>query len=131
MKKNQKNMVHEKNSAKFCPKTQPSPGFSLKNITKNLSVWKKLIFQHPKLTFDLMKNKNAPQAAGLGFPARKCTKIACTKDTNFKQESHCRAAPAGATQPRHPEDDSNKACKSGRWGFYSFRTINKAGIALL
>ena len=34
--KNSKNRVQEKNSAKFCPKTQPTAGFSLlKNYKKN------------------------------------------------------------------------------------------------
>ena len=71
--KNSKNVVQEKNSAKFCPKTQPYAGFSLLKTYKKLPLWKKLIFLLSKLNFYPWK-LNAPQAAGLKLPAKKCTK---------------------------------------------------------
>jgi len=36
--KNSKNLAQEKNSAKFCPKTQPSAGFSLLKIPQKNSL---------------------------------------------------------------------------------------------
>ena len=53
MKKTQKKPAQEKNSAKFCPKTQPIAGFSLLKNHKKLPVWKKLALMFPKLNFSL------------------------------------------------------------------------------
>ena len=47
--------------------------FFTKKLQKRLPVWKKLIFLLPKLNFFPWK-LNAPQAAGLKLPAKKCTK---------------------------------------------------------
>ena len=71
--KNSKNRVQEKNSAKFCPKTQPTAGFSLLKNYKKTPFMKKLVFLLLKLNFSPSK-LNAPQAFGLNCPAEKCTK---------------------------------------------------------
>ena len=81
--KNSKNRVQEKNSAKFCPKTQPTAGFSLpKNYKKNSLYEKKLVFLLLKLNFSPSK-LNAPQAFGLNCPTEKCTKKKPALKANF------------------------------------------------
>ena len=69
--KNSKNRVQEKNSAKFCPKTQPTAGFSLLKNYKKTPFMKKTGIFAPKTQFFPFKTQCT---AGLR-PELSCRKV--------------------------------------------------------
>ena len=69
--KNSKNQVQEKNSAKFCPKTQPTAGFSLLKNYKKTPFMKKTGIFAPKTQFFPFKTQCT---AGLR-PELSCRKV--------------------------------------------------------